>query len=53
MCLLPLNLQTQATILNPKGCFDWWGYTGKQYASKLGLQMAMVRRMVEAVGLEA
>ena len=34
---------------NPKGCWDWWGYSGPQYASKKGLQMVAVRRMVEAL----
>ena len=40
--------QTKATALNPKGCFDWWGYTGQNYASKLGLQMRAVWNMIEA-----
>ena len=25
---------------NPKGCFDWWGYTGLDYASRLGVQVS-------------
>ena len=36
-------------VLNPKGCWDWWGYTGPQFASRLGLQLSTVRRMVEHV----
>ena len=36
-----------ATVLNPKGCFDWWGYTGLDYASNLGIQMAAVKRMIQ------
>ena len=38
--------QTTATVLNPKACFDWWGYTGPAYASKIGLQNAAVMKMV-------
>ena len=33
---------------NPKGCWDWWGYTGTAYASQIGTQPASVWRMVEA-----
>ena len=39
----------RASLLNPKGCWDWWGYTSPAYASKLGLQMATVRAMVAAL----
>lgn len=31
---------------NPKGCWDWWGYTGPAYASHVGPQLRAVRRMV-------
>jgi len=41
--------QTKATPLNPKGCFDWWGFTGVDYACKLGAQMQAVNNMVKAV----
>jgi len=37
------------STLNPKGCWDWWGYTSPAYASKLGLQMSSVRKMIERV----
>ena len=30
---------------NPKGCWDWWGYTGKNYAQKSSLQMKAIMRM--------
>ncbi len=37
---------------NPKGCWDWWGYTGGDYAQKSGPQlkaiMAMTRRLAQA-----
>ena len=47
--LLVIYPQARRTPLNPKGCWDWWGYTGKQYASNLGVQLLAVRRMVRAV----
>ena len=28
---------------NPKGCFDWWGYTGLDYASRLGVQVRRIQ----------
>jgi hypothetical protein len=31
---------------NPQGCFDWWGFTGKDYATKGGPQMKAIARMV-------
>lgn len=36
--------------LNPAGCWDWWGYTGPNYASRDGLQLRAVRRMLDALG---
>ena len=37
---------------NPNGCWDWWGYTGTDYAVKTGVQvkaiMAMVDRLAQA-----
>ena len=32
--------------LNPQGCWDWWGYTGMNYAKKSGPQMAAIQSMV-------
>ena len=40
-------------IVNPKGCWDWWGYLGPNdtdYATKLGPQMRTVMAMVDALG---
>jgi len=36
--------------LNPQGCWDWWGYTGADYATRGGAQVESVRRMLEALG---
>ncbi len=36
--------------LNPRGCWDWWGYSGIDYAAKGGAQISAVRRMLEALG---
>jgi poly(3-hydroxybutyrate) depolymerase len=36
---------------NPRGCWDWWGYTGSEYATKEGSQLRAVLGMVERLGL--
>jgi len=42
--------QTIANVLNPQGCWDWWGYTGPDYATKLGPQIITVNNMANALG---
>jgi poly(3-hydroxybutyrate) depolymerase len=31
---------------NPKGCWDWWGYSGRNYAFKSGPQMKAIKAMI-------
>ena len=38
-------------ILNPKGCWDWWGYTGSDYHTRSGAQMRAIHSMIEAMGM--
>jgi len=35
---------------NPRGCWDWWGYSGADYATRSGAQLSTVRRMLTALG---
>lgn len=35
---------------NPKGCWDWWGYSGNDYLSKAAPQLAAIARMAAALG---
>jgi poly(3-hydroxybutyrate) depolymerase len=35
---------------NPKGCWDWWGYSGVEYATRDGAQITSVHRMLIALG---
>lgn len=35
--------------LNPNGCWDWWGYTGDDYATRDGVQIRALRAMVDAL----
>jgi poly(3-hydroxybutyrate) depolymerase len=34
-------------VLNPKGCWDWWGYTGEDYLTNEAPQIAAIWKMVE------
>jgi hypothetical protein len=33
--------------LNPNACWDWWGYTGIDYAVNTGSQMRTLHNMVQ------
>jgi hypothetical protein len=35
---------------NPRGCWDWWGYSGADYAARDGAQLASVHAMLVALG---
>jgi poly(3-hydroxybutyrate) depolymerase len=34
-------------ILNPNGCWDWWGYTGPEYHTHNGAQVRAVKAMID------
>lgn len=34
-------------VMNPKGCWDWWGYSGANYHTKEGVQIKAVAGMIE------
>ena len=38
-------------IFNPRGCWDWWGYTGQAYHTKQGPQIRAVRAMLERLSV--
>ena len=44
--------QTQASNINPfnpNACWDWWGYTGADYATKEGMQLKAIHQLVQAL----
>jgi poly(3-hydroxybutyrate) depolymerase len=45
--LVILFPQVSASVLNPKGCWDWWGYTGNDYLTRDAPQIAAIWKMVE------
>lgn len=54
--LIVLYPQTKASMLmplNPQGCWDWWGYTGDDYATRGGKQITAVENITRALnGME-
>ena len=46
---LPVKRALDPTGLtaNPKGCWDWWGYSGPDYFRREGQQMQAVHGMIE------
>ncbi len=34
---------------NPKGCWDWWGYSGEDYFRKSGKQISAVNWMIDCL----
>lgn len=45
--IIVLYPQAQSSAANPRGCWDWWGYSGQDYLTKQGVQMQTVWSMIE------
>jgi poly(3-hydroxybutyrate) depolymerase len=48
--LYPQTIARYFFVYNPRGCWDWWGYTDAQYATKAAPQIRAVLAMVERLG---
>ncbi|MCT9112004.1 PHB depolymerase family esterase [Streptomyces mirabilis] len=50
--LVILYPQTDISLLrgHPQGCWDWWGYTGSDYAQKSAPHMRTIVNEVQALG---
>ncbi|HEX7076197.1 MAG TPA: poly(3-hydroxybutyrate) depolymerase [Hyphomicrobiaceae bacterium] len=44
--LIVLFPQVSSTPANPQACWDWWGYTGRQFLTRDAPQIVAVRRML-------
>ena len=40
--------QVEKSLFNPKGCWDWWGYTGDDYDLQPGKQVSGVAAIIDA-----
>ena len=49
--IIVLYPQTIAAVnpVNPEGCWDWWGYTGGNYAVQASPQMTAIMGMVQQI----
>ncbi|MBZ9613733.1 extracellular catalytic domain type 2 short-chain-length polyhydroxyalkanoate depolymerase [Rheinheimera maricola] len=47
--LYPQTTASNINPFNPNACWDWWGYTGADYANKAGLQLQAVHQLVQAL----
>jgi len=47
--IIVLYPQVKANLLNPRGCWDWWGYTTEEYATYNAPQMAAGMNMMQWV----
>jgi poly(3-hydroxybutyrate) depolymerase len=45
--LIVLFPQTAATAMNPQACWDWWGYTGRDFLTRSAPQIQVVMAMLE------
>ncbi len=45
--LFPQVVPSVISPINPMGCWDWWGYTTKEFATKLSPQMLSVKKMID------
>ena len=49
MIVLYPQAESIPPVINPRGCWDWWGYTGADYANRKGKQMAAIRSMIDRI----
>lgn len=49
LVLYPQVGSSKVLPMNPLGCWDWWGYTGENYATRSGAQIAAVMTMIGAL----
>jgi poly(3-hydroxybutyrate) depolymerase len=47
--LYPQTTSSSLMPMNPQGCWDWWGYTSEDYATKNGPQIQAVEKMAKAL----
>ena len=47
--IYPQTKKSMFMPLNPQGCWDWWGYTSEDYATREGQQMQAVKSMIEGL----
>ncbi len=49
LVLYPQVASSKIAPLNPMGCWDWWGYTDDNYATKAGPQVKVIKATMDAL----
>ena len=44
-----LTLGSNPSLPCLQGCFDWWGYSGPGYASRVGTQTLVIKRELDVL----
>jgi hypothetical protein len=47
--LYPQVGSSKIAPMNPLGCWDWWGYTDENYATRGGRQIKVVKAMLDSL----
>jgi poly(3-hydroxybutyrate) depolymerase len=47
LVLYPQADSSQVAPMNPYGCWDWWGYTNGDYATRGGAQVQVIKAMLD------
>ena len=47
--LYPQVKASREATTNPYGCWDWWGYSGDDYATKNGAQISALKGMIDTL----
>lgn len=45
--LIVLYPQTRASVGNPQACWDWWGYSGRDYLTRAAPQIQAISAMLD------
>lgn len=49
LVLYPQVAKSQLAPMNPYGCWDWWGYTNVDYATRSGRQITVIKATLDAL----
>lgn len=41
----------KSSFFNPNGCWDWWGYTNKDYGTRYGVQIQFILNIIKSFSL--
>jgi poly(3-hydroxybutyrate) depolymerase len=49
LVLYPQVASSKIAPMNPYGCWDWWGYTNEDYATRSGPQVTVIKNTLDAL----